>query len=127
MWNLNLGREDPMSAEAAALYARKMIDLEASASGDIPGALDRLARRYGVSKWTLERLRKGRTKRVEVSLFGRLRAAYLAECERQITKLQNELAIERAMGGCPDNMDDFENEARQLLAKVAAQKSRPYP
>lgn len=113
---------DAMSAETAALYARKMVDLEASASGDVPGALDRLARRYGVSRWTLDRLRKGRSKTVEVSLFGRLRAAYLAEVERQISKLEHELAIERAMGGDDDAVERAEAAALELAAKVEASK-----
>lgn len=122
--NLNHLELEAMSAETAALYARKMVDLEATASGDVPGAIDRLARRYGVSRWTLDRLRKGRTKTVEVGLFGRLRAAYLAEVERQIKKLEHELAIERAMGGDDDAVERAEAAARELSKALEEKKAQ---
>ena len=112
-----------MSVAQATLYAQRMVEREASGEGDVPNAIDRIARRYGLTKWQVERLRKGRSKTVDIGLFAKLRLAYLAECERQITKLQEELATERAMGVELDDMDDFESQARELAAKVAKAKA----
>ncbi len=123
MWRRNSKQVEPGMSLTATDYAQRIVDLEARASGDVPGALARLERRYGFSRWTLDRLRRGRTKRVEVGLFAKLRCAYLAECERQILKLQQELAIERAMGGDLDDMADLDREAEELAAKVARAKA----
>lgn len=112
-----------MSAAKATLYAQRMVEREARGEGDLPNAILRVANRIGLTKWQVERLRKGRSKTVDVSLFAKLRLAYLAECERQIQKLQEELATERAMGVELDDMDDFESQARELAAKVAKAKA----
>lgn len=112
-----------MSAATATLYVRRMVEREADGEGDIPNAIERVARRWGLTKWQVERLRKGRSKTVDVGLFVKLRVAYLAECERQISKLQQELALERAMGADLDDMVDFDREAAELAAKVAKAKA----
>lgn len=112
-----------MSAATATLYVRRMVEREADGEGDIPNAIERVARRWGLTKWQVERIRKGRAKTIDIGLFTRLRMAYLAECERQISKLQQELALERAMGAHLDDMADFEREASQLAAKVAKAKA----
>jgi len=115
-----------MTAQSAA-YIGKLIENECRGWGDQSAAIERIARQTGVSKWTIEHLRKGRAKTVSAAIKEALRRAYLEACQRQITRLQHELALERAMGGHPGNLDDLEDEARLLAAKIAAAKTRPLP
>lgn len=112
-----------MPAATASNYVRIMVEREAKGEGDLSGAMDRLARRYGWTVWQVERLRKGRNKTIEAGFFARVRAAYLAEVERQISKLQHELAIEQAIGGDDDALARAEAKARELAAQVAASKA----
>lgn len=112
----------PMSAATATEYVRRMVDKEASGRGDTEGALERLARRYGLGFWQLSHLRKGRAKSVDASLFARVRAAYLDMCERQLATLQHEIAMEKAVSG-DDDFADLEAAASALAEKVAAQRA----
>lgn len=54
------------------------------------------------------------------SLFARMRGAYLDLCQRQITKLQHELAVEKATTDA--DLGDLLAEADRLAAKVKAAK-----
>lgn len=120
----------PMTVEAAADYAvklRRFVEHDAEVSG-LPAddaldfAFDRFERTYGIGRWTLEHLRKGRAKGCDIGIFARMKAAYVDLCERQVTKLQHEIAIEKAAAG--DDFDvDLDREVRELVAKVAAKKA----
>jgi len=116
-----------MSAVAASHYVRKMVEHEAANSGSRDRAFDVLARRYGLTRSQMRHLRDGRAKTVEASLFQRIRLVYLDFCERQVAALNHELALERAMGASDDAMADFEREAAELAAKVAAAKAQSRP
>lgn len=109
------------SAQAAQLYVRGMIEVETRGWGDDDNALSRLGARYGLSKWTLNHLRTGRAKTVEAGVFARIRAAYLDLCERQVAKLQQQIAIEKAMGS-DDHLEDLARQASDLAALVQAKK-----
>lgn len=113
-----------MTVEAAADYARKVHGfLEAGARDEdhLDVAFDAFERRYGIGRWTLEHLRKGRAKTCDVGVFARLRAAYLDLCERQVAKLQHQIAVEKATGD--DTLADLEADARLLAQKIAAKKA----
>lgn len=110
------------SAEVATGYVRRMIEYETRGWGDMDNALDRLEVRYALPRWTLNNLRTGRAKSVEAGLFARIRAAYLDLCERQIEKLQHEIAIEKVLNE-DDTFEDFEREAASLAARIAAKKA----
>jgi len=112
-----------MSATVARSHVQRMVTREIETAGSRGRAFETISRRYGITQSQLRHLWEGRAKTVEAGLFARIRSAYLDFNERQIAKLQNELAIERAMGGDPDCLDDFEEEARELLAKVRAAKA----
>lgn len=116
-----------MSATVARSYVQKMIVREIETAGSRDRAFENHSRRYGITKSQLRHLWEGRAKTVEAGLFARIRLAYLDFNERQIAKLQNELALERAMGGDPDSLDHLEMEADRLLAKVRAAKTPPLP
>lgn len=109
------------SAEVASGYVRRMIEKETRGWGDGNNALTRLARRYGLSHWTLNHLRTGRAKTVEAGVFARIRAAYLDLCAEQIRKLQQEIAIEKALHD-DDSFQGLEQEAARLAERLAAKK-----
>jgi hypothetical protein len=114
----------PMTVEAATDYARRIygfVETETRDPDQLEFAFDSLERRYGIGRWTLEHLRKGRAKTCDVGIFARLRAAYLDLCERQVTKLQHQIAIEKASGD--DTIEDLEREAASLAAKIQARKA----
>lgn len=108
-------------ADEAGGYVRKMLEREARGWGDQGPAQQRLEARYGLSYWQLDHLRTGRAKSVDAGLFARVKAAYLDLCERQVSKLQHEIAIEKAMNS-DDSLEDLEREAKALAARIEAKK-----
>lgn len=109
------------SAELAAGYVRRMVERETRGWGDQANAQQRIEARYGIPFWALDHLRTGRAKTVEAGLFGRIRAAYLDLCERQVAKLQHEIAFEKALHE-DDSLEDLERQAARLAAQIAAKK-----
>lgn len=116
-----LGREVMSSSDVAGDYVRRMIEHETRGWGDQHNALSRLEARYGLPFWSLRNLKSGRAKTVEAGLFARIRAAYIDLCERQVTKLQHEISIEKAMNE-DDTLQDLDREAAALAARIAAKK-----
>lgn len=110
----------PMTVEAASDYASRLLEYEQRGS-DTESALYRLEQRYGLSPNQILHLRSRRAKSCDVSLFARLRAAYLDLCERQVSKLQHEIAITKATSD--DTLGDLEAEARRLAQKIAERKA----
>ena len=110
-----------MSAvEIAADYANRMIDREAVGAEE---AMRRIEARYGIGYWTLWALRYKRRelKTIAADKFQRIRNAYLATCERQISTFQHALDIEKARSG--NDLDaDLVDEAAAVVAKIAARK-----
>jgi hypothetical protein len=111
----------PMTVEAASDYASRLLEFEQRGS-DTESALFRLEQRYGLSPNQVLHLRSRRAKSCDVSLFARLRAAYIDLCERQVTKLQHQIAVEKATDD-DDDLRDLEAEAARLAAKVQARKA----
>ncbi|WP_027039100.1 hypothetical protein [Mesorhizobium ciceri] len=109
------------SADVASDYVRRMVENETRGWGDTDNALARLEAKYGLPFWSLQNLRMGRAKTVEAGLFARIRAAYLAQCERQISRLQEELKIEKAICG-DDTFEDLEREVSDLVARIQEKK-----
>lgn len=110
----------PMTVEAASEYASRLLEHEQRGS-DIEAALFRLEQRYGLSPNQIMHLRSKRAKSCDVGLFARLRAAYLDLCERQVSKLQHEIAITKATSD--DALEDLEAEALRLAEKIAERKA----
>lgn len=116
-----LGREGMSSSDVAGSYVRRMIEHETRGWGDQHNALSRLEARYGLPFWSLRNLKSGRAKTVEAGLYARIRAAYIDLCERQVTKLQHEITIEKALNE-DDALEDLDREAAALAARIAAKK-----
>ena len=88
--------EQPMSSvEIAADYASRMVERESRGPGDTEQAMRRIEAKTGVGYWTLWALRYRRRdlKTIAADQFQRIRTAYLATCERQLSALQHEMAI----------------------------------
>lgn len=110
------------TVENASAYVKRMVESETRGWGDQSNAQQRLESRYGLPFWALEHLRTGRAKTIEAGLFTRIRAAYLDLCERQVTKLQHEIAVEKAIQG-DDSMEDLEREAAEIMARLQARRA----
>lgn len=110
-----------MSATVATGYVKRMVQRESQGPGDIDNAMHRIEQRYGLPFWSLWHLRKGKAKTCDVALFARVKAAYLDMCQRQADALLHEIEMETLSGD--DTLEDLENEARVLAAKIAARRA----
>jgi hypothetical protein len=90
--------------QAAAAFASGLTLMRSRGPGDIPNAMRSIEREYGIGYsflWGL-RYRRDRVKDVGASIFFKLRAAYEAECSKQIRKLEHEVSIARQIAGASD-------------------------
>jgi hypothetical protein len=114
-----------MTVEAATDYARGVhgfLQASARTDDDLDAAYGAFERQYGVGRWTVEHLRKAKAKTCDVSVFAKLKGAYIALCERQVAKLQHQIAVEKASYD-DDDLAVLEAEAAALAAKVRAKKA----
>lgn len=111
-----------MTLEAAYDYARDLVELEARGAGDTEGALFRLEQTYGLGANQLLHLRSRRAKSCDVSLFARLRLAYLDLCERKARTLLHKIEIEKATGD--DTNSDLADRLSAIVAEVEEKKGR---
>lgn len=80
-------------------WANALVRRESRGSGDTENAMRRLEARYGIPWRTFWSLRYRPPSDVLTSVFFRLKAAYEAECERQMRLIKHELEITRAKAG----------------------------
>lgn len=111
----------PFSPDLAAVYARKMVERESRGNGDQMNALERVGRRCGMTARSLRRLLNGETRDPGIAVFGRIRAAYLDLCARQIAALQHELEVEKARNA-DASLEDIGREVEALAEKVRQAK-----
>ena len=121
MFRKSINEVQPMTLEAASDYARQLVDLEARGRGDTEGALFRLEQRYGLGPNQIMHLASGRAKSCDVSLFAKLRLAYLDLCAANVRKLQLKIAIEEATGD--DSNTDLADRLRALATEIEAKKA----
>lgn len=110
-----------MSAAAATKHINKMIELETRGRGDLDRAMGVVARKTGLTYWQVSHLRKGNAKTCDVSVFAKVKLAYLAMCAEMIDRLHHEIKIEGQVSD--DDFSDLEREAAVLAAKIAAKKA----
>jgi len=103
--------------EDARHWANALIHRESRGPGDTSNAIKRTARRHGLQFSELWALRYRPPKRIFADVYFRLRAAYEAECQRQLRLLEHELERTKAVAG-PDNRAVVAAEA--LLGARAA-------
>ena len=90
--------------EQAAEWSRKLTQMRARGPGDTDNAMRSIERDYGIAHsilWSL-RYRPDRYRSIGAEIFARLRAAYAAECERQVRKLAHEISITKAIAGADE-------------------------
>lgn len=87
--------------EEAANWSRELTRMKARGPGDLENAMRSVEREYSVDYWAQWQLRYRRSqiKSLSVSIYMRLKAAYEAECERQMRKLAHEVEITKAITG----------------------------
>ncbi len=100
MRDKSLGKNDmpDVFVSNARDWAVQMINREARGPGDLEGAMRRFEGRYGISWQTLWRLRHGRIKDISASIYARIQAAYIAECDRQCRLLSIQIEIAKTKG-----------------------------
>lgn len=111
-----------MSCVLAGEYLDKMIEREA-ANSNREAAIAVIARRYGFTQAQIKHLRGGRAKDVRMSVFMRIRAAYLDHCEKLMGRLIHEIETEKLRFGS-DHFQSLDAEASALVAKIKAAKEQ---
>ena len=120
----DFGNEVPkVSAATATKYVRKMVELETVSSQTREAALRKLARDYGLTVSQLTHLYKAKAKTCDVSLFARVKAAYLDRCAKMAARLLHAIEIEEAAGADADDQD-LVDRLNGILAEVAAQRAQ---
>lgn len=80
-------------------WANELVRRESKGPGDYENAMRRLEARYGIPWQTFWRLRHRPPKDIFISIYVRLQAAYMAECERQMRLLKHEIEITKLIAG----------------------------
>ena len=73
-----------------------LVQRELRGNGDLPNAMRRIERRYGIPFGVLHSLRYRPPKDILLSLYEKIRDAYLVDLERQKNALIHEAALVRA-------------------------------
>ena len=120
----NNGHFEPMSAVEASYYVRTMIHREASGPGEAEEAMGRLERRYGIGFWTLDHFQRGKAKTCDVSLYARIRAAFVDHCGKQANRLLEEAKTAQRVEP-NDDVAAIQREIEALVARLAAAKGYP--
>ncbi len=92
---------DAAYLDEAERWSKDLTRMRSRGPGDLENAMRSIEREYGVDYWTLWRLRYRRSavRDIGVSAYMRLKAAYQAECERQMRKLKHEIEITEQIAG----------------------------
>ncbi len=87
--------------ERASWLSRELTRFRASGPGDIENAMRKVEQAYGIDYWLIWRLRyrSSQIRDIGVSIFARLEAAYCAECERQLHKLEHDIEVTQKICG----------------------------
>lgn len=92
---------DAAYLDQAATWSKDLTRMKARGPGDTENAMRQIEREYGIEYgflWSL-RYRRDRLKIISLSVYEGIRAAYRAECERQMRKLENEISRTEQIAG----------------------------
>ena len=95
---------DAAYLDQAAAWSKDLTRMKARGPGDTENAMRQIERQYGVDYgflWSL-RYRRERLRTISISVYESIRAAYRAECELQMRKLQNDIKRTEQITG-PDH------------------------
>jgi hypothetical protein len=88
-----LPMSDAAYIDAAQTWSKDLTRMKARGPGDTENAMRQIEREYGIDYgflWSL-RYRRERLRTISISVYESIRAAYRAECGRQMRKLENEI------------------------------------
>jgi hypothetical protein len=108
---------DAAYLDQAALWSKDLTRMKTRGPGDTENAMRSIEREYGIDYgflWSL-RYRRDRLKIISVSVYEAIRAAYRAECQRQMRKLKNDIRRTEEVAG-PDC--DVVHEAKAMLGEI---------
>jgi hypothetical protein len=100
-----LQMSDAAYLDQAAMWSKDLTRMKARGPGDTENAMRSISREYSIDYgflWSL-RYRRERLRIISVSVYETIRAAYRAECERQMRKLENEISRTEAVAGADSN------------------------
>ena len=117
---------DAAFVDQAEGWAKRLTQSEARGPGDMEPAWRRLEARYGVPWRTFWALRYRKPRDITASIYHRLAAAYSAECERQMRRLQHDIEITRQITG-PSNAAVAQAETVVRAAKGQAPVAKDIP
>jgi len=92
---------DAVYLDQATAWSKELTRMKARGPGDTENAMRQIEREYGIDYgflWSL-RYRRERLKIISISVYESIWAAYRAECERQMRKLENELSRTEKIAG----------------------------
>jgi len=95
---------DAAYIDAAQKWSKDLTRMKSRGPGDTENAMRQIEREYGIDYgflWSL-RYRRERLRTISISVYESIRAAYRAECARQMRKLENDLARTEKIVG-PDS------------------------
>jgi hypothetical protein len=107
---------DTAYLDQAANWSKDLTRMKSRGPGDIENAMRQIEREYGIDYgflWSL-RYRRDRLRIISVSVYETIRAAYRAECERQMRKLENDIKRTEETAGAHSNSV---RAAKALLGK----------
>ena len=117
MFKKRLPVSDAAYIDAAQKWSKDLTRMKARGPGDTENAMRQIEREYGIDYgflWSL-RYRRERLKTISISVYEGIRAAYREECERQMRKLENDLARTETIAG-PDS--SAVRSAKALLDEI---------
>lgn len=124
----DFGNEVPtVSAATAIKYVQDMVDLETLSARTQERAYERLSRDYGLTVSQLTHLYKAKAKTCDVSLYARVKAAYLDRCAKMAARMLHNIKMEEASGGDAHDQDLVDRLIAirsEALAKSAAIRPR---
>jgi hypothetical protein len=112
-----LRMSDAAYLDQAANWSKDLTRMKARGPGDTENAMRQIEREYGIDYgflWSL-RYRRDRLRIISVSAYETIRAAYRAECERQMRKLENDIKRTEEIAGPNSNAV---RAAKALLSKT---------
>ena len=112
--NLQGSRQMSSAVQQAQKWANALVLRESRGPGDMPNAMDRLERRYGVARGLLWALRYRPPKDILVGAYLSVRNAYLADCQRQKRLLEHEIEITKATYGDTAEVEKAEALVREM-------------
>jgi hypothetical protein len=117
-----LPMSDTAYLDQAAVWSKDLTRMKSRGAGDIENAMRQIEREYGIDYgflWSL-RYRRDRLRIISISVYEGIRAAYRAECERQMRKLEHEIRITEEITGAHSHSI---RSAKALVEQAARETS----